>query len=106
MMKPVAALFLLGVLAISGAAAPAGQSPATRTGSAELFEKEIRPILVDRCQSCHGESKPQAGLRLTSRSSMIKGGIRGPALVPGMPDQSLLISAVEYRGALKTQPTG
>ena len=38
----------------------------------EFFEKQIRPILVERCQSCHGDQKPKGGLRLTSREMLLK----------------------------------
>ncbi|HLF94920.1 MAG TPA: DUF1549 domain-containing protein, partial [Planctomycetota bacterium] len=62
----------------------------------EFFEKNIRPILTDRCAKCHGTlpGKPKGGLRLDSRATLLRGGLSGPALVPGDPDQSLLIQAI------------
>src|SRR4051812_7649821 len=62
----------------------------------EFFEKEIRPVLVERCQTCHGDQKPKGGLRLTSREALLKGGDSGPAISPGRPDESLLIHAIRY----------
>src|SRR5579884_1065911 len=74
------------------AAAPAAaQSPGD-----DFFEKEVRPLLAARCLSCHGDSKPKGGLRLTSRQSVLKGGDSGPAVVPGKPENSLLVHAVRY----------
>src|ERR1041384_2858590 len=71
----------------------------------EFFEKKIRPILVDQCFKCHGESaKPKGGLRLDSRAALLRGGQSGPALVPGDPDRSLLIQAVRRTAADMEMP--
>jgi mono/diheme cytochrome c family protein len=59
-----------------------------------FFETNIRPVLVEHCQKCHGPDKEWAGLRLDSRSAMLRGGDSGPAIVPGLPEESLLIQAV------------
>jgi len=72
----------------------------------EFFERDIRPILVEKCQSCHGEKKSQGGLRLDSREVILKGGDRGPAIVPGKPEDSLLIKAIGHADKLKMPPTG
>ena len=53
-----------------------------------FFEKSIRPILVERCVSCHGPKVQKAGLRLDSRAAAIEGGTDGPAIVPGKPIES------------------
>ena len=62
----------------------------------EFFEKEIRPLLINRCYECHGEQKQKGGLRLDSRAATLRGGDSGPALVPGEPEQSALIKAISY----------
>jgi hypothetical protein len=67
----------------------------------ELFEKEVRPVLVARCFPCHGNGKSKGGLSLASRASLLKGGDSGPAAVPGKPDNSLLVRAVRHDGARK-----
>jgi cytochrome c553 len=66
---------------------------------AQFFESRIRPLLVDRCYSCHSASakKLKAGLYLDSQKGLLKGGESGPALVPGAPEKSRLIEAVEYK---------
>lgn len=61
---------------------------------AELFEKKIRPILVTSCIPCHGPEKAKAGLRLDSRSALLRGGDSGPAIRPGKPESSLLLKAI------------
>ena len=64
---------------------PAKPDPA----AVEFFEKDIRPLLVERCQKCHGDKKTSGGLSLTSRAALLKGGENGPAVVPGKPAESL-----------------
>jgi hypothetical protein len=73
----------------------------------ELFEKQIRPALLDQCIRCHGEEKRQGGLRLDSRQGWMTGGDSGPAIVPGKPEQSLLVEAVRYESTeLEMPPKG
>jgi hypothetical protein len=70
----------------------------------EIFEKQVRPLLLERCQECHGETKPKGGLRLTSRANVLKGGDSGPAAVEGKPDDSLLIQAIRYADTPRMPP--
>lgn len=68
-----------------------------RTGL-ELFESKIRPVLVERCYECHSAEakKVKGGLLLDTRAALRKGGDSGAAIVPGMPDESLLVKAIRY----------
>jgi hypothetical protein len=88
-----------------GVARAMGAGPAD-PASLEFFEKEVRPLLIDKCQKCHGGDKVRGGLRLLGRELLLKGGESGAAVTPGAPDRSLLIRAVEYRGELKMPPKG
>ena len=56
----------------------------------EHFERHVRPLLVERCQGCHGREKQFAGLRLDSRDGVLAGGDSGPAAVAGNPSESEL----------------
>src|SRR4051794_21755342 len=62
----------------------------------EFFESKIRPVLVDVCVDCHGAKKQKGDLRLDSKAGWMKGGASGQVIVPGKPDDSLLITAVRY----------
>src|SRR6185436_8720562 len=66
--------------------------------AAKLFQEKVGPILTARCYKCHSADapKPKGGLRLDSREAALKGGDGGPALVPGKPDQSLLIKGITW----------
>ncbi len=70
----------------------------------EFFEKRVRPVLVNRCERCHGAAEALSGLRLDSREAWMTGGERGPAIVPGDPEKSLLIRAIRYHDAELQMP--
>jgi hypothetical protein len=72
---------------------------------ADFFENNIRPILVNNCSSCHIDVT-SGGLKLDSRESLLKGGGRGPAIVPGDPEKSLIVTAVHQTTALKMPKGG
>lgn len=74
--------------------------------AADHFELHVRPLFIARCQACHGEEKSLGNLQLTSRKSLLQGGDSGAAIVPGDPDASLLIAALEHNGDLKMPPNG
>ncbi|MCX6879462.1 MAG: hypothetical protein NTW21_37510 [Verrucomicrobia bacterium] len=57
-----------------------------------LWDDVVRPILEERCGSCHNGSKLKGGLRLDSRAAMLKGGATGTAVEPGNPMASLLLT--------------
>ena len=65
------------------------------------FEKHVRPILVEKCQACHGPKKQHGSLRIDSRKALLEGGETGPAIVVGKPEESLLVKAVRRQGTLK-----
>src|SRR5262245_8084766 len=73
-------------------------APPAQPYAADHFEKRVRPLLVTRCLKCHGPEKSKAGLRLDSAAGMTRGGESGPAVLPGKPDDSLLIRAVRQTG--------
>ncbi len=80
------------------AVAPSAEAmPATKEGL-EFFEKNVRPILIDRCYECHSAEKnsSKGGLILDSMDGAYKGGDEGPSVIPGDLEKSLLIKAVRY----------
>ncbi len=72
----------------------------------EFFENQIRPLLAQHCHECHANGERKGGLELTSRQSILAGGESGPAGVPGKPQASRLIEAVEYGGDPQMPPDG
>ena len=92
-------LLALGALLVP--AALPGQENAVR-----FFEERVRPVLAARCQSCHNDQLKTSGLSLGSRAAALQGGTRGVAIVPGSPEESQLMAAIEHSGQLQMPPTG
>jgi hypothetical protein len=83
------------VPAPAGEAKGKGVAPA---GQVAFFEKNIRPVLVQECYSCHAATakKIRGGLTLDTRDGIRKGGKTGPAVVPGDVGKSLLVKALRH----------
>ncbi len=63
----------------------------------EFFESRIRPILAQDCYECHRSAGPKkGGLSLDHRAAWQAGGNSGPVILPGKPDESLLIQAIRH----------
>jgi hypothetical protein len=86
--------FAVPVLLLTGPACRGQQPPPERV---QFFEKQVRPILAKNCYRCHGPEKQRSGLRLDSRPAVLAGGDGGPAVVPGKPEESRLVKAINYR---------
>jgi hypothetical protein len=72
-------------------------TPRDDAAKLEFFEKKVRPLLVSKCYNCHSaNTNAKGGLRVDDRNGLLQGGGRGPAIVPGQPDQSLLMQAVQH----------
>jgi mono/diheme cytochrome c family protein len=98
---------LCGAIASPVPIAPAAQpiSPA----DLQFFEARIRPILTDRCYKCHSRlaDKIKGGFMLDTREGMLHGGDTGPAVVPGKPEDSLIVDAISYKDPdLQMPPKG
>ncbi len=95
------------LLFAGGAAAPAAAVDNSAPEGIELFEKKIRPLLVEKCQKCHGSERQKGGLRLDSRDAAFKGGETGPVIVAGHPEKSELVRAINYEAdGFQMPPTG
>ncbi len=85
--------------------AASGVAQTVNAGSPEFFESKVRPILANSCYGCHTNSA-MGGLRLDSLDGLKKGGKRGPALVPGDAEKSLLVQAIRQSGDAPKMPMG
>ncbi|MEW5974275.1 MAG: PSD1 and planctomycete cytochrome C domain-containing protein [Acidobacteriota bacterium] len=98
--RPASWMVTLVLLMIS----PAGHlgeedsSSLTSPDSVEFFERNVRPVLIRNCYSCHSVAQQFGGLRVDSRERLLRGGNSGPAVIPGQADGSLLIRAVKHIG--------
>ena len=74
-----------GLAALAALPAARGADATPSPEQLEHFERHVRPLLVEKCQGCHGAQKQFAGLRLDSPEGVLAGGDSGPAVVPGKP---------------------
>ncbi len=96
----------LGLVLLLSAPTPAAPPDAA---GVEFFEKKVRPVLAEHCYKCHSAEAPKGikgGLALDNREASRKGGDSGPAVVPGEPDESLLIEAIRFTDEAMKMPPG
>jgi WD40 repeat protein/mono/diheme cytochrome c family protein len=87
-------------LALLMAATGLAQWPASAQQT-DVFNKEITPILQEKCIACHNHTTRKGGLNLETFESLLNGGKRGATLVAGKSEESLLIKFLD--GSLKPQ---
>lgn len=98
---------LFSVFAVALATgAPAQELPPAAKEKVD-FAEQIRPILEQRCVSCHGPEQQFSGLRLDRKADALRGGASGPAILPGDSANSRLIHLVAgYQVKVVMPPTG
>ena len=62
----------------------------------DFFAEKVAPIFAARCVMCHGSTVQRSGLDLRSENTALKGGSRGPSVVPGDPQKSLLYKLITH----------
>ncbi|MBL8850919.1 MAG: PSD1 domain-containing protein [Planctomycetaceae bacterium] len=88
----------LAILCCGLVAAIVSPTHAAESSAPPTFEHDIRPILRAHCLDCHGASKDKDGnLDLRLVRFQVQGGDSGPAIVPGQPDDSLLLQRIRAK---------
>ncbi|WP_298869418.1 PSD1 and planctomycete cytochrome C domain-containing protein [uncultured Gimesia sp.] len=102
--KPFSTGILVAFVLLSATCLPAAEKQPNQK-QIQFFESKIRPLLIKHCYDCHGPDEQESGLRVDTFKHIVKGGKAGALLVPGKPEQSILITAVNYQSAdLKMPP--
>ena len=86
-----ACMLPVGPLAAVHSAEPKNPVAALRS---EVSQHDIIPLLLLRCTVCHGLRRQEGGLDLRSKALILKGGKTGPAMLPGRPEESLLLQRI------------
>jgi len=68
------------------------------------FAAQAAPILIKRCLGCHNEQLKNGNISFFDRESLLKNGSRGPAIVPGRPEASILIETLRHDGDIQMPP--
>ena len=97
---------LAAILTVGTAQQPEKAVPPATSEALVFFEKNIRPVLIEKCVSCHGETSQSAGLRLDTRAALLKGGDNGSVVDLSKPESSRLLDALSYTGSVKMPPSG
>lgn len=69
-----------------------------------FFDARVAPILMRRCLGCHNQELTNGGISFLDRDSLLRGGKRGPAIVPGKPESSVLVDSLRHDGELQMPP--
>src|SRR6188768_862024 len=98
--KPRTVLWCALALAAAVPGPARAQAGAGEDARLDFFEKKVRPVLAQNCYNCHSaNTNSRGGLRVDDRQGLVVGGGRGPAVVPGDPQRSLLMQAVRQTHA-------
>ena len=72
--------------------------------SEELFSRTVAPVFERRCLGCHNDSKRKGKFSMASRDALLKGGGKGPAVVPGNPAASRLLRLITAKDGKASMP--
>jgi hypothetical protein len=65
--------------------------------NSDFFKEKVAPIFERNCVMCHGAGVQRSGLDLRGEETILKGGARGPAVVPGDAEKSLLYRLIAHK---------
>ena len=85
-------------------AEPETPLPEVTPAVAQLFSKQVAPILSQHCIECHHGAEAGGGLDLATWKGMTQGGETGPAFIAGDPAQSLLMQHIVSGEMPKKRP--
>jgi hypothetical protein len=69
-----------------------------------FFDTRVAPILTKRCLGCHNEELKNGNISFLDRGSLLISGARGPAIVPGKPEASILLDTLRHDGEIQMPP--
>jgi len=79
----------------AGAAFGAAEAPMKEEASGGVsFATTLWPVFQERCVSCHGPEKQKGDFRIDSPEAIMKAGENGAAVVPGKPEESLIVKLI------------
>jgi hypothetical protein len=77
-----------------------------RAADPVVYLRDIKPVFASHCYACHGALQQKAGLRLDTAKFVRDGSDRGPAVIPGKANQSVLLARVTADGKQRMPPVG
>lgn len=96
------AAVVLAVASSCSSYVPVCKAPAQpASGVPDLYTSQVQPIFCSNCYRCHAGLNHRGGLTLDTRAALMRGGKKGIVVVPGHPEQSLLIKLIRHEGPPK-----
>ena len=68
------------------------------------YVRQIKPLLIEHCADCHNADLQESGYRVDIGALLVRGGDRGSTVIPGMPNESLLITALRGTSKIPQMP--
>jgi len=84
--------------AFLAASSKASESSSPAADTPQYYTERVQPILQANCYRCHAGLNHRGGLHLDSREGLMHGGKDGSVIVPGHPEQSLLVTLIRHEG--------
>jgi hypothetical protein len=83
---------------------PEDKKPDDKGGDAPSFTKDVKPFLAAHCVQCHNGRMAKAGYNFEGFDGLMKGGRKGPAVVAGEPDKSVIVRVLSGQGKKMPPP--
>jgi len=96
----------MGLVVLAGIALSATGFADDRTKDRVEFVRDIQPLLLKNCASCHGEETAKSGLRLDVKSAALIGGDSGPVIAPKDSSKSALVERISSQADDRMPPEG
>ena len=71
---------------------------ATLKQTGPSYVADVQPFLTKYCLECHNQKKTKAGYNVETFADVMRGGKKGPMVVPGKPSESRLTLTLEGKG--------
>ncbi len=92
------AVFASGIPALAGPTSQDSTPPPATSAAGDMYASQIQPIFKSQCYKCHAGMFHRGGLKVDTPENILKGGRDGAILVPGHPEQSMLIRLIRHEG--------
>jgi mono/diheme cytochrome c family protein len=100
-------LLLIGIVSALRLTPLNAQDPSPVPAAGDHWKQQVAPLLQQHCFSCHGPDSQESALRLDTLAGLNAGGHSGPPVIPGKPEESLLLVAVrKVDSSLQMPPEG
>ncbi len=87
--------FILLIVSSHADTIPPNHATRMKAGT-DLFQKAIRPALIENCLKCHGDEKIRSGLDISTRELLLEGGETEAAINLERPEKSYLLSLIRH----------